>query len=174
MAEHINRLLSECITTMLDEPGLPKAFWGKPFSTVVHVWNRSSEPLMQCMVLNLMSYDMNPNWMCPTYDYGDAQKGRHLALDTHMEKCVFIGYPDGYKGWKFYNSTTKYTVISECADLDEHHLPISKRSTNMPGVPPHSINHPGAYIDAPALDDWLKDHRPNLSRIDNGIVCQCD
>ncbi|KIM61772.1 hypothetical protein SCLCIDRAFT_40852, partial [Scleroderma citrinum Foug A] len=19
---------------------------------------------------------------------------------SHMEKCVFLGYPDGYKGWK--------------------------------------------------------------------------
>jgi len=35
-----------------------------------------------------------------------------------MEKCIFIGYPDGYKGWKFYNPKTK-KVISERADFDE-------------------------------------------------------
>ena len=33
-----------------------------------------------------------------------------------MEKCIFIGYPQGYKGWKFYNPTMKKVVISERAD----------------------------------------------------------
>ena len=40
-----------------------------------------------------------------------------------MEKCVFIGYPDGYKGWKFYNPITKCAVISECAEFDEWYFP---------------------------------------------------
>ena len=44
-----------------------------------------------------------------------------------MEKCVFIGYPQGYKGWKFYNPTTKKVVISERADFDERYFPMSKR-----------------------------------------------
>ena len=42
------------------------------------------------------------------------------SLGTHMEKCVFIGYPQGYKGWKFYNPVTKKVAISERADFDEH------------------------------------------------------
>jgi len=33
-----------------------------------------------------------------------------------MEQCVFVGYPSGYKGWKFY-STKKY-IISERAPVD--------------------------------------------------------
>ena len=36
-----------------------------------------------------------------------------------MEKCIFMGYPDGYKGWKFYNPITKKVIISERADFDE-------------------------------------------------------
>ena len=47
-----------------------------------------------------------------------------------MEKCVFIGYPQGYKGWKFYNPTTKKVVISERADFDERYFPMSKRPTS--------------------------------------------
>jgi hypothetical protein len=38
-----------------------------------------------------------------------------------MEKCVFIGYPEGYKGWKFYNPVTKKVIISERADFDERY-----------------------------------------------------
>ena len=49
-----------------------------------------------------------------------------------MEKCVFIGYPDGYKGWMFYNPTTKRTVISERAEFDERYFPGLKQSPWTP------------------------------------------
>ena len=38
-----------------------------------------------------------------------------------MEKCAFIGYPEGYKGWKFYNPQTRKVIISERADYDERY-----------------------------------------------------
>ncbi|OJA17896.1 hypothetical protein AZE42_13852, partial [Rhizopogon vesiculosus] len=73
-----------------------------------------------------------------------------------MEKCVFIGYPQGYKGWKFYNPTTKKTVISERADFDERHFPLSKRpnlpSISLPVTPTHSLplpNRPTPSLPAP-------------------------
>ena len=53
-----------------------------------------------------------------------------------MEKCVFIGYPQGYKGWKFYNPTTRKVVISERADFDERYFPMSKRPTSASFPPP--------------------------------------
>ncbi|OAX31500.1 hypothetical protein K503DRAFT_703611, partial [Rhizopogon vinicolor AM-OR11-026] len=63
-----------------------------------------------------------------------------------VEKCVFIGYPQGYKGWKFYNPTTKKTVIAERADFDERHFPLSKRPTEpsvpAPITPAHSLPLP--------------------------------
>ncbi|KAG1778097.1 hypothetical protein EV702DRAFT_1196512 [Suillus placidus] len=53
-----------------------------------------------------------------------------------MEKCVFSGYPDGYKGWKFYSPTSKHTVISECADFNERYLLLSKRPSSALQHPP--------------------------------------
>ncbi|MGH7239849.1 MAG: hypothetical protein ACREHG_07255 [Candidatus Saccharimonadales bacterium] len=35
---------------------------------------------------------------------------------------MFIGYAEGYKGWKFYNPATKKVVISERADFDERYF----------------------------------------------------
>ena len=34
---------------------------------------------------------------------------------------VYFHYPDGYKGWKFYNPKTKKVMISERADFDERY-----------------------------------------------------
>jgi hypothetical protein len=65
-----------------------------------------------------------------------VQKDKRPGLGSHMEKCVFIGYPQGYKGWKFYNPTTKKIVIAERADFDERYFPLSKRPSSPSIVPP--------------------------------------
>jgi hypothetical protein len=40
VAKRANRVLSERLTTMLDESGLHKLFWGECLAALVHVWNR--------------------------------------------------------------------------------------------------------------------------------------
>jgi len=46
---------------------------------------------------------------------------------------VFVGYPSGYKGWKFYNPSTKKYIISEQAEFDEHVFPgLSKYTATSP------------------------------------------
>ncbi|KAF8440928.1 hypothetical protein L210DRAFT_3645169 [Boletus edulis BED1] len=39
VAERAHRLLQECITAMLNESGLPSAFWEEALAALVHVWN---------------------------------------------------------------------------------------------------------------------------------------
>jgi hypothetical protein len=52
-------------------------------------------------------------WGCLAYVF--IQKDKHRSLQPHMEKCIFVGYLSGYKGWKIYNPTTKKYIISEQA-----------------------------------------------------------
>ena len=59
-------------------------------------------------------------WGCTAYVLIQRNKCPLGSLGAHMEKCIFIGYPQGYKGWKFYNPRTKKVIISEHADFDEH------------------------------------------------------
>ena len=56
-------------------------------------------------------------WGCTAYVF--VQKDKRKGFAPHMEKCVFLGYPKGYKGWCFYNPTTKKTVVSERAEFDK-------------------------------------------------------
>ena len=46
---------------------------------------------------------------------------KRAKLGSHMERCIFIGCPDGYKGWKFYNPETDKVIICELADFDERY-----------------------------------------------------
>ena len=37
-------------------------------------------------------------WGCTAYVF--VQKDKRKKLESHMEKCIFVGYPAGYKGWR--------------------------------------------------------------------------
>ena len=85
-----------------------------------------------------------------------VQKDKRNALAPHYEKCTFIGYPQGYKGWKFYNPTTKRTVISEHTDFDECHFLTSKKRPNPSSVLPFlpaDGTHPDPYVAPTLLDE---------------------
>ena len=55
-----------------------------------------------------------------------------------MEEYIFIGYPEGFKAWKFYNSITKRTIISEWDEFDEHYFPGLKHKWEQPCINPSS------------------------------------
>ncbi len=68
-------------------------------------------------------------------------------LQPHMEKCIFVGYPSGYKGWHFYNPVTKKFIISERAIFDERSFPGLSRTS------PVDLTPVGAQMNIPdALD----------------------
>ncbi len=64
-----------------------------------------------------------------------------------LEKCIFVGYPSGYKGWQFYNPVTKKFIISERAIFDERSFPGLSRTS------PVDLTPVGAQMNVPdALD----------------------
>jgi hypothetical protein len=65
-----------------------------------------------------------------------------------MEKCIFIGYPDGYKGWKFYNPTTKKAVIAERADFDERYF-LGRKETQPTIKPSSLLENPPSPVSIP-------------------------
>ena len=81
-----------------------------------------------------------------------------------MEKCVFIGYPAGYKGWKFHNPTTRKVVISERADFNERYYPGLKEA--------HSSSPPSSLSLIPS--SLLTSHQPSSVFIDHSAVSEDD
>ena len=111
---------------MLNESGMPKIFWGECLAALVHTWNRSPSKTMGGTTLYQLWYRKTPDvshlqiWGCTAYVH--TQKDKWSSLSPHMERCAFIGYPEGIKGWKFIIPKTRHTIVSECAEFDERHF----------------------------------------------------
>jgi len=136
VAERANRTMEERIVALLKEANLPHTFWGECLMAMVHVWNRCPTSAIKKATPYQLWFKRKPSvdhirvWGCTAYVH--VQKDKRTDFGSHMEKCVFIGYPEGYKGWKFYNPSSHRTVISERADFDERYFPGLKKTISNP------------------------------------------
>jgi len=123
---------------MLYEAGLPSSFIGEAVNAYITVQNRCPTNSLSEKTPYELWYKRKPNvsnlriWGCAAYVH--IQKDRHTGIGSHMEKCIFIGYPEGFKAWRFYNPITKCIIISERAEFDEHYFPGLKHAWNLPKV----------------------------------------
>jgi hypothetical protein len=134
---------------MLYEAQLPPSFWGEALAAQIHVWNRLPTSSLKRMTPHEAWFKRKPDishlrvWGCLAYVH--VQKDKRRSLAPHMEKCVFVGYPSGYKGWKFYNPSTQKYIICERAEFDERVFPgLTKYKSTSPVnlTPPNSVVAP--------------------------------
>src|SRR6266540_6711630 len=159
VAEHANRTMGDDISAMLYEAQLPPSLWGEALATQIHIWNRLPTSSLKGMTPYEAWFKQKPDvshlrvWGCLAYVF--IQKDKRRSLQPHMEKCVFMGYPSGYKGWKFYNPTTQKYLISERAEFDERIFPgLAKNKATSPTdlMPPGSPSLAPVPTSVPMLD----------------------
>jgi hypothetical protein len=137
VAEHANRSAGEGVISMLQQANLPLSFCGEALSSFIHTRNMAPTSANSGATPYQLFHKKKPDvshlraWGCTAYVHIQKDK-RTSSLGPHMEKAIFIGYPQGYKGWKFYNPVTKRTIISERADFDERYFPGLKKPISDP------------------------------------------
>ena len=131
------------------------AFWGEALGALVHVWNWCPIAAVDNATPFELWHGCKPDvfhfWVWRSTAYVHIQKDKHDTFKPHYKKCVFIGYPDEYKDWKFYNPTTKHTIISKCADFDEC------TTISLPTPTPPTIQAHAPYYTAPDIEDTPED-----------------
>ena len=116
VAERMNRTLMEKARSMLSGTGLGQEFWAEAVETACYLVNRSPSSALE---------DKNPHevWTgkkpslshlrvfgCDAYVH--VPKEKRTKLDNKSERCIFIGYKDGLKGYKLWNPETRKVVYS--------------------------------------------------------------
>ena len=113
VAERMNRTLMEKVRCLLSESGLEEIFWAEAASTVAYLVNRSpafavDHNVPEELWLNRKSgYKHLRRFGSVAYVHQDQGKLKPRAL-----KGVFLGYPQGTKGYKIWLLEEMKCVIS--------------------------------------------------------------
>jgi hypothetical protein len=130
VAERMNRTLMEKARSMLSGAGLGQEFWAEVVSTACYLVNRSPSSALDDTTPHEVWSGKKPSLQhlivfgCDAYVH--VPKENRSKLDNKAEKCIFIGYKDGVKGYKLWNPETKKIVYSrdvvfrEVKDVTKH------------------------------------------------------
>jgi hypothetical protein len=89
-----------------------------------------------------------------------VQKDKQTGIHSHIQQCIFLGYPPDYAGWKFYNPVTRKIVISECTEFDECYFPALKQKVELPILP---------VVGSPPLDPVLDSELDKVIDLGGGL-----
>ena len=115
VAERMNRTIMDNVRALLYHGNLPLSLWGEAVSTVVYLRNRSPTANLDVTPFEKL-FHAKPNLQhlrvfgCTAYVKVPDENRR--KLDAKAEKGIFVGYPDGSKGYKVYVPAKRQMVRS--------------------------------------------------------------
>ncbi|TXG61042.1 hypothetical protein EZV62_012405 [Acer yangbiense] len=121
----MNKTILERVRSMLSCSKLPAKFWVETVHTAAYLINRTPS-----LAIELKS--PLEKWSSHSVGYSNLKVFGCTAfvhtkeggkLDPRAIKCIFLGYPDGVKGYKFWNPTIKKCLISRDVVLKEDEFP---------------------------------------------------
>eukprot|EP00253_Pinus_taeda_P019884 PITA_19884 len=132
VAERMNKTLMERARSMLSGVGLGQEFWAEAVDTTCYLVNRSPSSVLDDKTPQEVWIGKKPSlshlrvFGCDAYVHFPNEK--QTKLDSKSEKCIFIGYKDGLKGYKLWNPVTWKVVCSrdvvfrEVKDVIKHEV----------------------------------------------------
>ena len=103
LAERMNRTLLEKVRCMLTSSGLAKQFWAEAVTTAVYLVNRSPSSAIKMKtpmdVWSGVKADYKNLKVFGSLAYAHVNKGK---LEPRACKCIFLGYPEGVKGYRLW------------------------------------------------------------------------
>ena len=116
VAERMNRTLMEKERSMLSGTGLGQEFWAKAVETACYLVNRSPSSALEDKTPHEVWTGKKPSLSHPRVFGCDAYvhvpKEKRTKLDNKSEMCIFIGYKEGLKGYKFWNPEIRKVVYN--------------------------------------------------------------
>ena len=112
----MNRSLMEKARSMLSGAGLGHELWVVAVDTACYLKNRSPTSTLVDKTPYEVWSSQKPSvahlrvFGCEAFMHVPKEKRR--KLDNKAEKCIFVGYKDGIKGYKLWNPVTRKIVYS--------------------------------------------------------------
>ena len=114
VAERMNRTLLEKVRSMLHHSKLPLRFWAEALATATHLRNCSPTSTLDETPYerwNGEKPDVSSFRVFGCKAYAHIPKENRKKLDPKSQKCIFLGYPVGVKGYKLYDPSTRKMIV---------------------------------------------------------------
>lgn len=118
LAERMNRTLLERVRCMLSCANLPKKFWAEAVNTAVYLVNRCPSAALEFKTPEEIWTGVPPNYknlrVFGCVAYAHIKQGK---LEPRTRRCMFIGYPEGVKGYKLWYSDSNISKSFNSRDV---------------------------------------------------------
>src|SRR4051812_26047475 len=92
------------------QENIPSHFWGECILAATHIVNRTPTVANQGITPYDMLFGKSPSYghlnIFSCLCYVSTSTKMREKFDPRAERCIFVGYPQGQKGWKVYNPKT--------------------------------------------------------------------
>ncbi len=116
VAERMNRTIMESTRSMLSHAHMPKEFWAEAVNTSVYVRNRSPTTALNCITpyecLLKKKHDVSNLRVFGCITYVHVPDNQRKKLGEKSRKSIFVGYPEGVKGFKLYDPVSRKFIRS--------------------------------------------------------------
>eukprot|EP00253_Pinus_taeda_P029257 PITA_29257 len=117
---------------MLNGVGLGQEFWAKAMDIACYLVNRSPSSALEDKTPQEVWTGKKPSLshlrLFGLDAYVHVPKEKRTKLESKFEKCIFIGYKDGFKGYKLWNLVSRkvvynrHVVFREVKDVIKHEV----------------------------------------------------
>ena len=116
------------VRALLFQSYLPLKFWGECVKTAVFLMNRTHSPILKAKSPFVILHAKLPNY-ADFRTFGTLCYASTLISSKHKfspRAIVFLGYSQGYKGYKLLNLSNKQIFISRDVKFFENIFPFKK------------------------------------------------
>lgn len=151
--ERKHRHLLNVARSLLFTSTLPKSFWGESIYTAAFLINRTPTPLLQGKSPHELLYGQPPLYnelrVFGSLCFAAQTPKTKDKFASRSRRCVFIGYPQGKKGWLLYDLETKSQFASRDVVFYEDIFPFSNETEAGTSTSDSSLHRPTAIYDDP-------------------------
>ena len=122
MAKRKNRSLKEMDNCMLDAISLLSRFWVEAINCASYIQNRSPHKFItgktHFEAWNGMQPEVNHFRIFESRAWARIHTEKRKALEPQSKACMFVGYSDEVKGYRFLDINTKELFIERSVKFD--------------------------------------------------------